>query len=122
MRGAMIFVHREARTPCITVGNPPFLGGKRITGTAGTVFRDWLVSYIAKGKVGSADLVAYFFLRSYMLLRENGHFGLLAVNTIAEGDTRQVGLEEMLKIGAVIHAAYPNEAWPGAAAVVPTHH
>lgn len=100
------------------VGNPPFLGGKRITGTAGTVFRDWLVSYIARGKVGSADLVAYFFLRSYMLLRENGHFGLLAVNTIAEGDTRQVGLEEMLKIGAVIHAAYPNEAWPGAAAVV----
>lgn len=100
------------------VGNPPFLGGKRITGAAGTAFRDWLVSYIARGRVGSADLVAYFFLRSYALLRENGHFGLLAVNTIAEGDTRQVGLEEMLKAGATIHAAYPNEAWPGAAAVV----
>ncbi|MFT3756957.1 MAG: ATP phosphoribosyltransferase regulatory subunit [Pseudoxanthomonas sp.] len=100
------------------VGNPPFLGGKRITGTAGTAFRDWLVIHIARGKVGSADLVAYFFLRSYSLLRENGHFGLLAVNTIAEGDTRQVGLEEMLKTGAVIHSAYPNEAWPGAAAVV----
>ena len=100
------------------VGNPPFLGGKRITGTAGTVFRDWLVNHIAKGIVGSADLVAYFFLRTYMLLRENGNFGLLAVNTIAEGDTRQVGLEEMLKTGAVIHTAYPNEAWPGVAAVV----
>jgi len=100
------------------VGNPPFLGGKRITGAAGTAFRDWLVIYVAGGKVGSADLVAYFFLRSFSLLRDNGHFGLLAVNTIAEGDTRQVGLEEMLKTGAVIHSAYPNEAWPGAAAVV----
>ena len=100
------------------VGNPPFLGGQRITGVAGTAFRDWLVAYIAEGRRGSADLVAYFFLRAWSLLREGGGFGLLAVNTIAEGDTRQVGLETMVGAGAVIHAAYPNEPWPGKAAVV----
>lgn len=100
------------------VGNPPFLGGQRITGVAGTVFRDWLVAHIAEGRRGSADLVAYFFLRAWSLLREGGGFGLLAVNTIAEGDTRQVGLEAMVGAGAVIHAAYPNEPWPGKAAVV----
>ncbi|HCF1767788.1 type IIL restriction-modification enzyme MmeI [Pseudomonas aeruginosa] len=100
------------------VGNPPFLGGQRITGVAGTAFRDWLVTHIAEGRRGSADLVAYFFLRSWSLLREGGSFGLLAVNTIAEGDTRQVGLESMVGAGAVIHAAYPNEPWPGKAAVV----
>ncbi|EPY8486020.1 Eco57I restriction-modification methylase domain-containing protein [Pseudomonas aeruginosa] len=100
------------------VGNPPFLGGKRITGVAGTAFRDWLVSHIAEGRRGSADLVAYFFLRAWSLLREGGGFGLLAVNTIAEGDTRQVGLEAMVGAGAVIHAAYPNEPWPGKANVV----
>ncbi|MDR3410473.1 MAG: hypothetical protein P4L87_05950 [Formivibrio sp.] len=100
------------------VGNPPFLGGQRITGVAGTAFRDWLVAHIAEGRRGSADLVAYFFLRSWSLLREGGGFGLLAVNTIAEGDTRQVGLEAMVGAGAVIHAAYPNEPWPGKAAVV----
>jgi predicted RecB family endonuclease len=100
------------------VGNPPFLGGQRITGVAGTAFRDWLVSHIAEGRRGSADLVAYFFLRGWSLLREGGGFGLLAVNTIAEGDTRQVGLEAMVGAGAVIHAAYPNEPWPGKAAVV----
>ena len=100
------------------VGNPPFLGGQRITGVAGTAFRDWLVSYIAKRRRGSADLVAYFFLRAWSLLREGGSFGLLAVNTIAEGDTRQVGLEAMVGAGAVIHVAYPNEPWPGKAAVV----
>ncbi len=100
------------------VGNPPFLGGKRITGVAGTAFRDWLVSHIAEGRRGSADLVAYFFLRAWSLIRNEGGFGLLAVNTIAEGDTRQVGLEAMVGAGAVIHAAYPNEPWPGKAAVV----
>ena len=102
----------------VMVGNPPFLGGQRITGVAGTAFRDWLVAHIAEGRRGSADLVAYFFLRSWTLLREGGGFGLLAVNTIAEGDTRQVGLEAMLSAGAVIYAAYPNEPWPGKAAVI----
>jgi hypothetical protein len=100
------------------VGNPPFLGGQLITGITGTAYRNWLVKDIAKGRRGSADLVAYFFLRAFSLLRGAGNFGLLAVNTIAEGDTRQVGLEAMLKEVAVIYAACPNEPWPGAAAVV----
>jgi hypothetical protein len=100
------------------VGNPPFLGGKRITGVMGTAFRDWLVFNISEGRRGSADLVAYFFLRAFSLLRDGGEFGLLAVNTIAEGDTRQVGLEAMISANAVINAAYPNEPWPGKAAVV----
>ena len=100
------------------VGNPPFLGGQRITGVVGTAYRDWLVEHVAEGRRGSADLAAYFFLRGWKLLREGGGFGLLAVNTIAEGDTRQVGLEAMVRSGAVIYAAYPNEPWPGKAAVV----
>lgn len=100
------------------VGNPPFLGGKRITGVTGDAYRNWLVAHIAEGRRGSADLVAYFFLRAWTLLRDGGGFGLLAVNTIAEGDTRQVGLEAMVGAGATIHAAYPNEPWPGKANVV----
>ncbi|WP_281972379.1 Eco57I restriction-modification methylase domain-containing protein [Ruegeria faecimaris] len=100
------------------VGNPPFVGGQRITGAMGTAFRDWLVSVIAEGRKGSADLVAYFFLRTASLLREGGDFGLLATSTIAEGDTRQIGLEAMLHAGLIIYSAYPNEKWPGAASVV----
>jgi hypothetical protein len=110
--------HRENGGFDGIVGNPPFLGGQRITGILGTAYRDWLVSAIAEGRRGSADLVAYFFLRAHSLLCNGGGFGLLAVNTIAEGDTRQVGLDAMLRADAVIHAAYPNEPWPGAAAVV----
>ncbi len=100
------------------VGNPPFLGGGRITGVVGPSYREWLVAHIAEGRRGSADLVSYFFLRAWMLLRDGGGVGLLAVNTIAEGDTRQVGLEAMVRAGAIIHAAYPNEPWPGKANVI----
>jgi hypothetical protein len=98
-------------------GNPPFLGGQFITGTLGTAYRQALVEWLAYGARGSADLVAYFFLRTYILLRTGGCFGLLAVNTISEGDTRQVGLERMLQRGAVIFAAHPDEPWPGRATV-----
>ena len=100
------------------VGNPPFLGGKKIAGALGSKYRDWLVTQIALGRKGSADIVAYFFLRSLELLKEAGEFGLLAVNTIAEGETRQVGLEAMAKAGATIRVAFPDEPWPGAASVV----
>ena len=111
-----VFINQNAGFDAI-IGNPPFLGGQRITGVAGNSYRDWLVSIIAGGRRGSADLVAYFFLRAYSLLRQNGDFGLIAVNTIAEGDTRQVGLEAMIANQAVIYSAHPNEAWPGKASI-----
>jgi hypothetical protein len=100
------------------VGNPPFVGGKKLTGLFGTDYRDHLVLYLADDRRGSADLCAYFFLRAMQVLRPGGTFGLLAVNTIAEGDTRQVGLEAMLHQGVRLFAARPNFEWPGAAAVV----
>jgi hypothetical protein len=99
------------------VGNPPFLGGKRISTVVGPTYNSWL-AVVHEGASKNADLVAHFFRRSFGLLRDDGHFGLLATNTIAEGDTRQSGLEWLLRHGALIHAAFPNEPWPGTAAVV----
>lgn len=101
----------------VLVGNPPFVGGQKITGLFGTDYRDHLVLYLADGRRGSADLCAYFFLRAQQVLRLGGTFGLLAVNTIAQGDTRQVGLEPMLRQGVALYAAKPSFEWPGAAAV-----
>jgi len=99
------------------VGNPPFLGGKRISTVMGTTYNTYL-SGLHPPASKNTDLVAHFFRRAFDLLDDAGGFGLLAVNTIAEGDTRQGGLEWMVGNGAAIHAAYPNEPWPGKAAVV----
>ena len=101
------------------VSNVPFLGAKRISGAMGLAFREYLASFLVKGKNAQGDLAAYFFLQLYGLLGKDGCFGLLATNTIAEGDTRQVGLEPLLNsLSATIYRAYPNEAWPGKAAVI----
>jgi hypothetical protein len=99
------------------VGNPPFIGGKKITGTLGTDYRNYLVSFIAGGRKGHADLCAYFFLRALEILRADGIFGLLATNTIAQGDTREVGLDQLEERGAVLTRATSSRKWPGQASL-----
>ncbi len=102
---------------CI-IGNPPFLGGQKITGAMGDAYREYLVNIIASGRRGSADFVAYFFVRANWLLCSKGYFGLIAVNTISEGNTREIGLDTVLNSGSVIFKANPNLVWPGQANVV----
>jgi hypothetical protein len=95
------------------VGNPPFQGGQKITGALGTDYRDWLVTWVADGRRGSADLVSYFFLRAARLLGRRGGAGLLATNTIAQGDTREVGLDHLTAAGWTIIRAIKSRSWPG---------
>jgi len=99
------------------IGNPPFQGGQKITGALGTPYRNYLVGHIANGKKGSADLCAYFYLRAVELMREKGVFGLLATNTIAQGDTREVGLDQIADNGGSIIRALPSMKWPGTASL-----
>lgn len=104
------------------VGNPPFVGGKKITGLAGTDYRDFIVAHLAKGKLGVADLCAFFFLRVHSLVRaEGGVFGLIATNTIAQGDTREVGLEQLLAQATTVIRAVQSAPWPGDAALEVAH-
>jgi methylase of polypeptide subunit release factors len=98
------------------IGNPPFLGGQKLTGALGTEIRDWLVNILAAGKRGSADQVAYFFLRAQALLSSRGTIGLIATNSIAQGDTREVGLDPMVESGFTITRALQSRAWPVASA------
>ena len=99
------------------VGNPPF-AGKNTVG-AGNVegYQDWL-KQIHEESHGNADLVAHFFRRAFDLLREGGAFGLIATNTIAQGDTRSSGLRWVCTHGGDIFEARRRYKWPGLAAVV----
>ena len=99
------------------VGNPPFLGGKRISTTLGSEYRDWLVALHTESN-SNADLVAHFFRRAFDLIRPGGAFGLIATNTIAQGDTRASGLRWICENGGGIYNARRRVKWPGLAAVV----
>lgn len=99
------------------VGNPPFLGGTKISSIAGPAYRGWL-AFLHEGSHGHADLVAHFFRRSFNLIRSCGTLGLIATNTIAQGDTRASGLRSICEKGGVIYNAQRRVMWPGQAAVV----
>jgi len=99
----------------VIIGNPPFMGGKKITGELGVPYREHLVAHLGRGQKGSADIAAYFFLRALELLKDNGCFGLIATNTIAQGDTREVGLDQIIGDGASLYHALPSMKWPGKA-------
>jgi hypothetical protein len=98
------------------VGNPPFMGGKNISGALGSQYLDSLRQHNSSTG-GQTDLVAYFFRSAFRLLSGNGCFGLIATNTICQGDTRKSGLLQIRSQGGVIYEARKRVKWPGAAAV-----
>lgn len=99
------------------VGNPPFLGGSSISSNFGEGYRDWLLG-LHSGAHGNSDLCAHFFRRAAFLIGEHGAFGLIATNTIAQGDTRTTGLAPLLVTGWSIFDATNSMSWPGAASVI----
>jgi hypothetical protein len=99
------------------VGNPPFLGGLRVSAFLGMTYFEFLVTaYADAGHM--CDLVAYFFRRAFVAMRNGGTFGLLATNTIAQGDTRAGGLGWIRRNEGFIFNAIRRFSWPGDAAVV----
>ncbi|WP_328899481.1 hypothetical protein OHR86_05405 [Streptomyces sp. NBC_00441] len=101
------------------VGNPPFLGGQKLTGAMGEAYREYMVDFLAWGKRGSADLVAYFELRVHDLLNTRGLSGLVATNTLAQGDTRDVGLDQLINLkGVEIFRAVKTAPWPSKSAAL----
>jgi len=99
------------------VGNPPFAGKNSVAAGNVASYPDWLKE-LHEESHGNADLVAHFFRRTFSLLREGGAFGLIATNTIAQGDTRATGLRWICTHGGDIYSARKRVKWPGQAAVV----
>jgi hypothetical protein len=100
----------------VVLGNPPFLGGLKISGVLGPVHRSLLAAeYQPFG--GTADLCAAFYRRAYSLLKPGGRMGMVATNTIGQGDTRKSGLAVILRQGGTITFARRFIKWPGAANV-----
>ena len=91
------------------VGNPPFLGGKRISTIQGPPYRDWLRA-VHEGSNSNTDIVAHFFRRAFTLIRHGGALGMIATNTIAQGDTRAGGLRWICEHDGYIYRAPHGES------------
>jgi predicted RNA methylase len=108
--------------PLVFIGNPPFLGGTKISGALGADYRKRLETF--PSFKGRADLCAAFFIRAADIIHRSGVDGtisFIATKTIAEGDTRKAALEVLLQpndLGVwTIWNAWPRRPWPGKAKV-----
>ena len=91
----------------VIVGNPPFAGKNTLIAPR-EGYLDWLKKLHAESH-GNSDLVAHFFRRAFALLRSEGCFGLIATNTIGQGDTRSTGLRWICKHGGTIYRARKSD-------------
>jgi hypothetical protein len=92
------------------------MGGRIISGTLGEEYSEWL-SMSTNGGSMNCDLSGHFCRRAALLLGQHGTFGLIATNTISQGDTRATGLAPLHKDGWEFYDATDSMPWPGAAAV-----
>ena len=102
------------------VCNPPFMGGLKLFSEFGRSYRTYLIDHLGygvSGVRGTADLSAYFFLNAYALLSSEGTLGMIATNTISQGDTRLVGLDRLLSLNSTIIRAVKSVRWPGTASL-----
>lgn len=97
------------------IGNPPFLGDRKIRSELGA-------KYIARlqtstGVKGVVDLCCYWFRRAHDGLPPNGRAGLVATSGIRVGKARDASLDYVIQAGGSITNAVSSRVWPGDAAL-----
>jgi hypothetical protein len=98
------------------VGNPPFLGGLKVRGELGEPYLRRLQERFP-GVNGRTDLCAYWFRRAHDHLRPGARAGLVATNSIRDGNTREASTDYIVKNGGTITNAVSSRDWPGDAVV-----
>jgi len=107
-------VFNEGGFDCV-LGNPPFLGNRKLSGTFGDPFLEAIKYQFAP--IGAVDLVTYFFRRIFSIIKFGGFQSLISTSTIAQGNAREEGLDIIVKQGGTINHAVKSMRWPGIAAV-----
>ena len=98
------------------VGNPPFVRGRDVA----RLVRQALPRYLLEVRPhshGNSDLAAHFFVSAVRALASPSTCGLVATNTIGQGDTRATGLEWIINNGFRIYHATASTPWSGQANV-----
>jgi hypothetical protein len=95
----------------VIVGNPPFLGGKRMRTMLGSSYVDRLFATFGDRVPGEADLVSYWFEKSRNLIKCGNveRAGLVATQAIRRGASLKV--LRRVREAAPIFAAWSDEPW-----------
>ena len=95
----------------VVIGNPPFLGNKKIRRELGDAYAEALPKVYSGLVSGKPDLVCYWFAKVGQLVSEGKiqRSGLVATNSIRGGTNRLV-LDRILK-DSIIFDAWSDEPW-----------
>ncbi|MEU1813225.1 Eco57I restriction-modification methylase domain-containing protein [Micromonospora aurantiaca (nom. illeg.)] len=98
------------------VGNPPYLGGNKITAAYGDAYRDHLAHAIAHGRRGPVDLAVYFWLRAHELTSERGTIGMICPASIDRGLNGRTWQSHLDKTSWQLYRQEPARRWPSRSA------
>ncbi len=111
---------KEAMWPACDaiVGNPPFLGDKKMRGELGDEYVTALRKCYVGRVPGGADLVTYWFekARTQIGASQCGAAGLVATNSIRGGASRRV-LDQIVESASIFNA-WSDQAWVNEGAAV----
>ena len=95
----------------VIVGNPPFLGNKKMISELGEDYVKTLRGLFAETLSGGVDLVVYSFAKAWrqVVAHKTGRAGLVATNSIRGGANRQV-LTAVVEAGTIFEA-WDDEPW-----------
>ena len=99
------------------LGNPPFLGGTKISSSYGSELLEFLKNNY-DGPGNRCDLAGYFVQKFYQITSENQFCSMIGPDSLAEGDTRRGGLLVNIKQNGKITDAIKRVPWQGDAAVM----
>jgi type II restriction/modification system DNA methylase subunit YeeA len=111
-------LEKEWKAVDFIVGNPPFLGDKRMISILGEEYVFHLRDLFQGRVAGGADLVCYWFEKARAQLEQGKvkNVGLVSTNSIRGGSNRKV-LENITATGRIFHA-WSDEPWINEGAAV----
>lgn len=98
------------------IGNPPFLGGKRVSSTFGENYAEALVTLFPP-VTKNVDLCGYFHMRATQLLNKRGVYGFISTERILIGDTKTSCIDQLERNYGSYYRKIESLPWPGTANV-----
>ena len=98
------------------IGNPPFLGGKRLRQELGDEYTEKVYKKFSDVK-GQPDFCTLWFRKANDTIDTNGRAGLVGSNSISQNTSRTASLDYIVEQNGFIHEAVSTQVWSGEANV-----
>ncbi|CAD5949125.1 N-6 DNA methylase [Planktothrix agardhii 1801] len=98
------------------IGNPPFLGGKKLRQELGDNYAEKVYQQFPEVK-GQTDFCVFWFRKAHNNLDAQGRAGLVGTNSISQNVSRNASLDYIVSQNGFIYEAVSTQVWSGEANV-----